>query len=365
MFSNAYLPTARNLVVRWWIGLLLPLSGCLGGLTTLVNPEDALAVAPLVVDGASERPDYFAYGDSLVAAFPGLSGNLSADGMSTFIVQMRDQFDSNATVAFNRDGSGMGSLWARTYLDEHLPTDLQGQTVVMSFGNNDPRPNRGGLGPQESADSQARLYDEIQSRGARVLWANLVTVDPECGGGQGFDFDISWPIQRLRVEAVHAAALHADVMEVPFYDALDSRPFNGRLDFFDSSSRMDCGHPTREGQGRLAELVWMYVSGAIQESSIGEGGRLMTLRVPYNHTVVALLPETWNTHEVIVVDAASCSRVESWPGAGQSRQFEGVAGETYLLFPAGADTSQSLLPFTFGFGDKCPSFADPEPTKTP
>ncbi|HUR61947.1 MAG TPA: SGNH/GDSL hydrolase family protein, partial [Candidatus Thermoplasmatota archaeon] len=225
------------------------LAGC------LVGSVDPTARAT-ELNGVNDGEDYFAYGDSIVAALDSQGSGLAPKGADSFVMWHRNLNDPLASADHNQDGNGQGCIWAKSHRATYTPGTDHSQVFVLAFGNNDPRPIRGGLNATASASCILELYNATHVRRHHIVLANLMPIDPAC---IGVDYDASLTAQRERVQALEALAARYGVTTWNRYDAIDAAPGNGILDAPDPSLVYDCIHPNRQGHIALAQSLGAFL----------------------------------------------------------------------------------------------------------
>jgi hypothetical protein len=234
--------------------VLMAASGSAGvGLST---PGERLAEG----NGANDGEDYFAYGDSIVAARDVEGSGLAPNGFDSFVMWHRNLNDPAKSADHNSNGSGQGCLWAKAHLADFVNWTNRSQVYVLAFGNNDPRSVRGGLTPEQSASCLADLYNATVVKRPATVWANISPITVPCAVGA--DYDVGLEAQRARAQAIQAKA---DQLGVPLwnrYDAIDIEPGNGVLDPADPALLFDCIHPNRDGHIRLAQSLGAFLGAA-------------------------------------------------------------------------------------------------------
>jgi len=230
------------------------LAGCMAGAIAATTDND----------GVNEGETYFAFGDSIVSADANEGSGLLPDGKDSFIDWYRNLYDPLASVDHSFKGSGQGCLWATAHRSLYIQVAHKSQVYVLAFGNNDPRPSRGNLTPEQSASCQANLYNLTAAIRTTTVWANLSPMTADCNAtaALGADaYDVGLDAQRARAEAVQRAADAMGVRIWNRYDAIDIHPGNGILDPADPSLVYDCIHPNRDGHIRLAQSLHDFLGG--------------------------------------------------------------------------------------------------------
>jgi lysophospholipase L1-like esterase len=66
--------------------------------------------------------------------------------------------------------------------------------------------------------------------------------------------------QTRRINSLQNALDERGIFYVKMYDALDSQPFNGRLDAYNDTYLLDGVHPDQNGHTKMAQYLWISLN---------------------------------------------------------------------------------------------------------
>jgi lysophospholipase L1-like esterase len=270
-------------------------------------------------DGINEGEYYFAYGDSITQAIFG--GGLSPDGSDCYVMQMRNLYDPGKTVDHNLDGSGQDSTWGLANFNAHY--NVSNVFFIFLFGANDAAH---GMTNALSASNMVALYNTTKAHGSTPELCLMTLMNPDV---------FSYAIQKPRITATEQLCKNFSIPFVKMYDAIDSVPWNGRLDdwngFYyggDSSGV----HPNITGHRKMADFLWYFISGSDHQETYFSSNDTIISHVYYNETLYIPKQSAWIWSHILVLCLTNMSLIIWTRGYGNTIQFNGVKGSSYQIW---------------------------------
>jgi lysophospholipase L1-like esterase len=191
---------------------------------------------------SSKTGFFYAYGDSITRA-TGID-DLNPDGSDDYVVQMVKLFLPTLSVAQNMDGGGMTSSWGVENLSKHYNKNIK--YFVYMFTND----GWFQLPDNTTIENYLLIYNYVKGNDTIpvpcIPILNRRPSEPE----------YSWESQDRRFKALESALDAKKIKYVKMYDALDSKPFNDRLDAINTTYLPDGIHPNKTGQTMMAQYLW-------------------------------------------------------------------------------------------------------------
>ena len=197
----------------------------------------------LVGTVSAEHLDYYAYGDSVTNATIG--AGLPANGSATYILQMRDLFEPEASVDYFKFGRGWNTSYAYDNLSRVLNNESKINIFIVMFGIND-------LGVNSPAyfvaGKLADIYDYSKYNSTRtvIMIQTMIPTNPKR----------IWTTQENQTKYILEIEKRLDeygIKYVKAYDFIDLVPGNGYPDGVNLSYMAGGGgHPNVEGHKAIA-----------------------------------------------------------------------------------------------------------------
>lgn len=286
------------------------------------------------LDQENDGEDYFAYGDSITTA---TDNDLDPSGAESYVMQMRDENDPSALADHSFDGFGQSSQWGLDNYASYFPSSNPNQVILVEFGANDRRADRGNLSAAVTASNLMQLHNQTQAHGQGWVGSSPLW-QPDCTEIQ--EWWLATHHQEQWIEEVHARALRFDVRLLPIWDALDTDPMNGRVDAFNATHTADCIHPDVVGQGLLGAFYWFFLTGQDYQSSWDAQALELSVVASYNQTIITPMRGEWDAQDLWVFDATS-EALASWAfGFDESLHVPVLNGHEYRIGSGSDPTEQ-------------------------
>lgn len=260
---------------------------------------------------------YYAYGDSITRA-TGCCG-LDYDGSDSYIMQMRDKYDVNKSADHNFDGGGQTSTWGLNNL--HMHYHPGNEYFIFMFGANDCI--KGGPPPSVTANNLVEIYNRTYSNGSTPILCLQTLMSPG---------SVSYSIQKLSINAIISICETYSISYVKMFDAIDSIPWNGRLDDWNSNFFSgDNIHPDVAGHKEMSKFLWFFINGDDYTETYHINDDTKVVSVNYNATIYIDIRTSWNSSDIIVNCTANNTIVPHIIGYNNTIHFSGVKGCSYVL----------------------------------
>ena len=278
--------------------LVVGLSGCLQG-------------------GCNQGEYYFAYGDSITRA----TGccNLDIDGSDCYIMQMRDTYDVTKSVNHNFDGGGQTSTWGLNNFNSHY--NVGNDYFVFMFGANDCL--NGGMPPSVTANSMVEIYNRSYANGSTPMLCLQTLMSPS---------SFSYSIQKSRIIATMSLCENYSIPYVKMFDAIDSIPWNGRLDDWNSIFYGgDNVHPDATGHKEMSEFLWYFINGSDYTETYYNNNNTIVVSVDYNETICLDIRSSWYNSSIVVNCTTNNIIIPHMIGYNNKIHFTGVKNCSYEI----------------------------------
>ena len=237
---------------------------------------------------------YYGYGDSIMKG-----DHVGNPDRNVFIPLMVDLYDPNNVSERNVDGGGKDSKWAYETFSAHC---YLRNYIIETFGVNDKRHGR--LSGEESAQYKLQMYNYSVEGNSESYYMPCINV---------LGSPYRWESMKSQYDRIHKTEdLFNDycIRFCPLYDAIDSDPWNGRVDNWDYIYYDDEVHPAINGNRLMADLLWYFIKGYDHNVSYNQTMDHLSLYVDYNETVHVDKLTDWSYDDVIVYCNTTFSLVD-------------------------------------------------------
>ncbi|HEC82417.1 MAG TPA: hypothetical protein ENI53_00845 [Thermoplasmatales archaeon] len=270
---------------------------------------------------------YFAYGDSITRA---VQGDLSPDGMDCYIHQMNETYDPLNTADNNMDGGGKTSFWGLDNFASHYnPSNTY---FFIFFGRNDLRDADGVSETKEQyASNMLEMYNRSVENGSiTYLLLPLISLTEGYSSSPRVvthDMEIEW------ITYAQQQYEKFDVKYIKLYDAIDSDPWNGRIDTHNSSYFTTDGvHPNLSGHQAMAEFIWYFVSGQDYNETYYATNNTIVIDANYNETIYVSRRDNWSWNHIKVYCITNSTYVNWTQGYNNTIHIQIKKGYRYKVY---------------------------------
>ena len=120
---------------------------------------------------------------------------------------------------------------------------------------------------------------------------------------------------------------------VKLFDAVDSEPYNGRVDDWDGDYYCDTVHLNLLGHKAMGSFLWYFVNGSDYVETYHESNGTITIQADYNETIYVFPRYNWNIENVIVVCVTNSTVINFVEGVdingNETIQFDILKGSSY------------------------------------
>ena len=304
----------------------------------------------IVLANNNDGEDYFGYGDSIMRA-----DTCSGDPDSCFVVQMVETYDPTASKDHNTDGGGQTSTWGNSNKASNYNTN--NDYFIFMFGANDDSPiYYGTMTIADHCDNMLDIYNytSAEKSGNSISIPCVTPLKQNDTGGKPWN---NYPDITARMNGLMSACENFSVPYCKIFDAVDSEPYNGRIDYFDGTYFCDHVHPTDAGHAVLAEYMWKYINGDFYDSTWHESNDTFVVNCSYNMTIYVENTEGWGSGDIEVYCTTNDTEIDYTYGYNDIIQFAGLNGSSYEVTGGytGASANPPVITSINGLGNNTAS----------
>ena len=271
-------------------------------------------------DNAKADPTYkyLGYGDS------NMMGN-NCDVVAGYnTVENMQIYNDPASTSFGTGQGGQESDWGLSNYDSYVKG--QGNYIFEEFGVND-------LAHDGTAthmrDNKWAMYAKAYSYGEEEHYFPCINqlIDPAY---TGTPWNRAWSESWTNTQViVYERAYFNVTMDyfksksvdyIPLFDAIDSIPFNGRADDYDTRYSCGGGHYNMDGLSRISNFTWRFVTGDIYNVTWNAGGNSYSVTCNYNYTIHMNLPAGWSYDNITVLCTTNSTEI----GFTEAKKIDGT-----------------------------------------
>jgi len=281
--------------------------------------------------GVNEGEYYFGYGDSIMRSMG--YGDCDVNVNDCFVNQMRDLYDISATVDHNIDGGGKTSWWGSSNFISHYSSE--NKYIIFMFGANDDQEiYEGYKSISDHVQSMLDIYNQILETGSTPI----LCITPL---KQNNTKDKPWNNYNdmtSRMQALMDTCENYSIPYVKIFDALDSNPGNGKIDYWDSKYYCDHVHPNKNGHRKMAEYLWIFIN----KSDISMDYRFK-IDVNYNETSYIQKTVNWDYNNISLLNNKNNTKLDYDQRYGNLNNFNDIKNYSYSIFNSNFSKSNVSL----------------------
>jgi lysophospholipase L1-like esterase len=286
-------------------------------LITLSALVICLGISGCLQDKQNQGEYYYAYGDSITRA-TGCCG-LNFDGSDSYIIQMRNKYDVNKSADHNFNGGGQTSTWGLNNLHTHY--NPGNEYFIFMFGVNDCIKGEPSL--SVTAKNLVEIYNRTNANGSTPVLCIQTLVSHS---------SVSYSIQKLRINATISLCETYSIPYVKMFDAIDSVPWNGELDDWNSDFFSgDNIHPDVLGHKEMSRFLWFFINEDDYTETYYVNNDTIVVSVDYNQTIYIDKHSSWNVSDIIVNCTTKNTIIPHIIGYDNKIHFLGLKGCSYEI----------------------------------
>jgi hypothetical protein len=278
----------------------------------------------VVTANNNDGEDYFGYGDSIMRA-----DTCSGDPNSCFVVKMVNTYDPTASKDHNTDGGSRTSSWGDTNKASNYNTN--NEYFIFMFGANDDNPiYSGSMTRQDHCENMMDIYNYTSSNknGNSISIPCITPLKQNDTGGKPWN---NYPDMTARMNALMNWCEKYSVEYCKMFDAIDSIPYNGRIDYFDGTYCCDHVHPTDTGHQKMSVYMWKFINGDFYDSTYHSSNDTYVVNCSYNMTIYIDKKPAWGWGDISVHCTTNDTDISFVQGYNDVIQFAGLNGSSYEI----------------------------------
>ncbi|MCK5030846.1 MAG: hypothetical protein KAR64_05225, partial [Thermoplasmatales archaeon] len=143
---------------------------------------------------------------------------------------------------------------------------------------------------------------------------------------------VSYSVQKSSINATMNLCETYSIPYVKMFDAIDSIPWNGQLDDWNSIFFSgDNIHPDVAGHKEMSEFLWYFINGSDYTETYHINNDTIAVSVDYNETMYIDIRSSWYSPSIIVNCTTNNTIVPHTIGYNNTIHFTGVKGCSYEI----------------------------------
>ena len=241
---------------------------------------------PEIVKADSFDGRYVGWGDSI------MSPNFLDD--KNFVYWMEARFgDGSTNASIHGDVlHSKTSVWGLSNFNSFC--EDMGNYYVEMFGINDCKTEEW-VSAVDIAQNKMAMYNRSVANNSEDHYLPCVhtLADPATSGRP-------WSNQCDSINATENHFVKYSVRFIPMYDCLDTVPYNGQRDSFDSQYYGDVVHPnTAAHKSTMSHFLWFFIDGQDYTETYHSNNDTTTIQANYNQTIYIYPEDDWDLDNVI------------------------------------------------------------------
>jgi len=240
-------------------------------------------------------------------------------------MQMKDIYDPTKTADHNFDGSSKTSRWGLANFSSHY--NASNKYFVFMFGVNDARTDSVGIPQSEYVSNMLEIYNRTLANDSIPILCIRTLANGIAAPGWG-----SHSVQVSQINAMQEACERYDIPYVKMYDAIDTHPWNGRIDDYNPYYyNNDTAHPNVTGHKAMAEFLWYFINGNDYTETYYASNDTTVINADYNETIYVARQNDWVWNDIKVYCTTNNTYLSWTRGYNNTIHFHAQKGNTYLI----------------------------------
>ena len=265
---------------------------------------------------------YYGYGDSIM------------EQADSFLVYMVQTYDPTNTSSLNNGGGGQNSTWGLAHWHDYVEPGNMTHLTIEQYGTNDCYYGAGDgdlrVEPKVSAQNKLRMYNySVENQTSDRYFPCVPTLASNIA-------DRPLWYQHAIIKTNENNFRNFSVRYIKLYDAIDTVPWNGKLDEWDSSNYRDVVHPNTVGAYKMAALCWYIINGYDYNETYYPDNDTISVTVDYNESIYIEKRSDWSWEDITVTCITNSTEI-GWNISKNISKvekyilIEGVKGSIYEI----------------------------------
>jgi hypothetical protein len=252
---------------------------------------------------------YYGFGDSIMRATKGGS-DLAVDGSDCYVLYMQGLYDPSNNSGHNMDGGGKTTNWGYANWTENV-TDWDWY-VIEAFGVNDVFYDGGNdadgypCSASIAASNKLEMYNWSVENDSETRYLPMILTLAD-----GNAANRARATQLKHINTTMNLLQNYSVRFVKLFDAIDTIPYNGRIDAWDTNFYHDQVHPQTNGHQAMGSFLWFFVNGNDYIETYHAGNDTITIQAHYNETIYVYPQSGWTASNVVVTCVTNSTIISS------------------------------------------------------